>query len=284
VRELNRDESDDILPNYVVERSARPSNGELSAWLSENPPPVYCERKYDGIRGFLFKSGPYLVLSTERGGIYTPDANPSVFGSFPELVHAPFRMILDGVYTSRRGGLHFFDLLQVDERDLRGLPLKERRDILHQVLQGTEIELPYSEAESLSDILKFRDSSFANGFSGVIIKHPTSSYGQPGSWLSLKSPDLIDCFVIDEYKTTSGSSTISWNVGLYDEEGRVVKVGDVSSIVERVKPAEIKPGSVVQLKFKELGEGGILRAPFILKVRHDKTPPECLLSQITARS
>jgi len=42
----------------------------------------------------------------------------------------------------------------------------------------------------------------------------------------------------------------------------------------------VKIGSVVEIRFQEVTDDVKLREPFILKVRHDKTPEECLLSQI----
>ncbi|MBI3841129.1 MAG: hypothetical protein HY297_04140, partial [Thaumarchaeota archaeon] len=51
--------------------------------------------------------------------------------------------------------------------------------------------------------------------------------------------------------------------------------------VERVDPKHIKRGSVVEIRFQELTRDKKLRAAFVLRIRHDKTPEECLMSQLT---
>jgi ATP-dependent DNA ligase len=69
-------------------------------------------------------------------------------------------------------------------------------------------------------------------------------------------------------------------VAVYDDQGRVVELGNVGSTVERVDPRHVKKGSVIEVRFQEVTKDWKLRAPFILRIRHDKTPDECLLSQL----
>jgi len=73
----------------------------------------------------------------------------------------------------------------------------------------------------------------------------------------------------------------SWSVGVYDDGGQVVELGNVGSMVERVDPRKVKEGSVIEVRFQEVTRDKKLRAPFILRIRHDKTPDECLLSQLS---
>jgi ATP-dependent DNA ligase len=42
----------------------------------------------------------------------------------------------------------------------------------------------------------------------------------------------------------------------------------------------VKKGTVVEVRFQEVTEDTKLRGAFILKIRRDKLPRECLLSQI----
>jgi ATP-dependent DNA ligase len=58
-----------------------------------------------------------------------------------------------------------------------------------------------------------------------------------------------------------------------------VELGDVGSMVERVDPRQVKKWSVIEVRFQELTKDKKLRAPFIVRIRHDKTPEECLYSQ-----
>ena len=272
----------DLLPNYVLENYSKAVKLDLPTWLQSNPLPSICEPKLDGIRVFLFKSGEKLVLSSKHGGIYTPKGNPKVFAKVTEFVHAPHRMILDGEYLTN-DGLFLFDILQVDDRDVRPLPLKERKKILREILKGTDLEVNFKVAKTSREILSFKDEVVQKGGEGLVVKNPISTYGQLNSWLKLKRYDTLDCFVIDYEETQEMKKTgipRSWYVGVYDGSGQRVNLGKVGSFVEKVDPRQVTIGSVIEVRFQEVTDDMKLRAPFILRIRHDKTPSECLLSQI----
>ncbi len=273
----------DQLPNYVQENYSKAVKIDLATWLVKNPPPSICERKLDGIRVFLFKSGEKLVLSSKHGGIYTPKSTPQVFARVPEFLHAPDRMIIDGEYVAREAkGLFLFDVLQVDNRDLRGRTLMQRKKVLREILKGTGLEVPYVVAKTAARIQAYKDQMIAEGREGIVVKNPESTYGQLNSWLKLKKFDTVDVFVIDYQDTQELRRTgvaRSWSVGVYDDDGNVVNLGSVGSTVERVDPRQVKKGSVVEVRFQELTRDKKLRAPFIIRIRHDKIPDECLYSQ-----
>ena len=272
------------LPTYVQENYAKAVKKELGTWLSKNPLPSLVEPKYDGIRVFLFKSGENLVLSSKHGGIYTPKSTPQVFSRVPEFTHAPNRAILDGEYVAKEAkGLFLFDVLQVDNRDVRSKPLTERKKILREILKGTGLEVHTTFARSAQKIKELMDENVKQGREGVMVKNPSSTYGQPNSWLKLKKFDTLDVFVTDIVETKEMRSTgipHSWSVAVYDDFGNVVNLGDVGSTVEMVNPRDVKKGSVIEVRFQELTRDKKLRAPFILRIRHDKTPDECLYSQL----
>ena len=272
------------LPTYVEENYAKAVKQELGTWLSRNPLPSIVEPKYDGIRIFLFKSGDKLVLSSKHGGIYTPKSTPQVFSRVPEFTHAPNRMILDGEYVAKEAkGVFLFDVLQVDDRDIRPQPLTERKKILREILRGTGLEVEYTVARGVEKITELRDETVRQGKEGVMVKNPASSYGQPGSWLKLKRFDTIDVFVtgiVDTKEMRSTGIPRSWSVGVYDDRGKVVELGNVGSTVESVDPRRVKKGSVIEVRFQEVTRDRKLRAPFILRIRHDKTPDECKEDQL----
>jgi ATP-dependent DNA ligase len=273
------------LPAYVQENYAKAVKRDLGDWLSKNPLPSFVEDKYDGVRVFLFKSGDKLVLSSKHGGIYTPKSTPQVFSRVPEFTHAPNRMIIDGEYVAREAkGLFLFDVLQVDNRDLRPKPLLERKKVLREILKGTGLEVDYKIARTIEKITELRDATVKEGREGVMVKNPQSTYGQPNSWLKLKRFDTLDVFVTGIVETKELRRTgipRSWSVAVYDDNGQIVDLGNVGSTVERVDPRKVKKGSVVEVRFQEVTRDRKLRAPFVLRIRHDKTPDECLLSQLT---
>lgn len=272
----------DELPNFVLETYAKAVKLNLMEWLAANPLPSICEPKLDGIRIFLFKSGDKLVISSKHGAIYTPKSSPKVFGYVPEFTHAPHRMILDGEYVSTEG-VFLFDVIQIDDRDMRNTALSERKKILREILYGTGLEVPYRLTKTAEEIAVFRDDEIRKGGEGIIVKNPVSTYGQPNSWLKLKRFDTIDCFVIDYEETPEMKRTgipRSWYVGVYDDAGQQVNLGKVGAFVERVDPRQVKKGSVVEIRIQQVTEDVKLRGAFILRVRHDKTPDECLISQL----
>jgi len=274
----------DQLPKYVEENYAKAVKMDLGEWIGKNPLPALVERKYDGIRVFLFKSGDKLVLSSKHGGVYTPRATPQVFSRVPEFTHAPNRMILDGEYVAREEkGLFLFDVLQVDDRDLRQKSLLERKKVLREILRGTGLEVRSVLAKTQQAIVDGMDEAVRGGGEGVVVKNPNSSYGQPSSWLKLKRFDTVDVFVTDLVETKEMRATgiaRSWTMGVYNEAGQVVELGNVGSTVERVDPRHVKKGTVIEVRFQEVTRDRKLRAPFILRIRHDKTPDECLISQL----
>jgi ATP-dependent DNA ligase len=259
----------------VLENYAKAVKLDLATWLLRNPLPSICEPKLDGIRVFLFKSGEKLVLSSKHGAVFTPKGNPKVFARVPEFTHAPHQMILDGEYLSDEG-LFLFDVLQIDDRDVRTLLLPERKKILREILRGTDLEVPNKVANTSEEITEYMKDTLKEGGEGLIVKNPASTYGHPGSWLKLKRFDTVDCFIVDYEETQEMSGYIA----VYGERGERVDLGKVGAFVESVDPRQVKIGSVVELRFQEVTDDQKLRAPFILKVRHDKTPEECLLSQI----
>jgi ATP-dependent DNA ligase len=270
------------LQDYVLENYAKAVKLDLATWLMKNPLPAIVEQKLDGIRVFLFKSGEKLVLSSKHGGIFTPKGSPKVFARVPEFTHAPYQMILDGEYLSK-DGLFLFDILQVDDRDVRPLLLPERKKILEEILRGTDLEVPYRTVSTSEEIVKLMEATVKSGGEGLIVKNPASTYGQPGSWLKMKRYDTVDCFIIGYEETQEMKRTgipRSWYVGVYDDNREEVNLGKVGAFVESVDPRQVKIGSVVEIRFQEVTDDVKLRGSFILKVRHDKTPEECLLSQI----
>jgi len=254
----------------------------LADWLLKNPLPCLVEPKIDGIRVFLFKSGDKLVLSSKHGAVYTPKSSPKVFTTVPEFLHAPHRMILDGEYVASKG-LFLFDVLHVDDRDIRPMVLTERKKVLREILKGTGLEVPFKLAKSSEEILALKDRYIREGNEGLVAKNPQSTYGQPNSWLKMKRYDTIDVFIMDYEKTQDMERTgvpRSWLVGVYDEGGGRVPLGKVGAFVEKVDPRQVKKGTVVEVRYQEVTEDKKLRGAFILRVRHDKLPRECSISQI----
>jgi len=270
----------------MVENYARAVTMDLSEWLSLNPPPSICEPKSDGFRVFVFKSNDKILLATRHGGIYSESTHPMLFKKIdilraPEI---PQKVIFDGEYVAP-DELHIFDLLRIDDRDLTSQVLLERKKILSELLSGPRksLELPSVLANSYQEIQDFKKSEISKGGEGIIVKNPSSVYGQRNSWLKLKRFDTVDCFIIGVERTLEMDRSgvpHSWFIGLYDENDRVLEIGKVGTYLKDVDPTKINIGTVVEIQYQEFTEDKKLRGPFIIKIREDKMKEECKISQI----
>ena len=88
------------------------------------------ERKFDGIRLLAFKNGADVQLFSRN---HLPQNVPSVSNAIAKLPHD--ELILDGEITWPGGSViyHVFDIMWLDGRDLRTLPLEERLEVLKQL-------------------------------------------------------------------------------------------------------------------------------------------------------
>lgn len=207
-----------------------------------------------------------------------------------------------------------FDLIYLDGCDWRRVPLEERKRKLASIVT-TGDSLRYSDhyeeqGNALFDIAKQR------GLEGILAKRRASCYEERRSrdWLKIKIRHEIEC-VVGGYTEPEGSRAHfgSLVLGLYDEQQRLIHVGQVgsgfdhkllSSIWSQLKKLEtkknpffgevealrktywVKPELVAQIEYTEWthgttdGTGPKLRAPVFLGLRDDKDPKECTMKQV----
>jgi bifunctional non-homologous end joining protein LigD len=213
---------------------------------------------------------------------------------------------------------YVFDLLYVDGRDLRRLPLEQRKAELAKILRRTDGLVRPSEyfAEKGRMLM---DVARAQGLEGIVAKRRNSLYEERRSseWVKVKLRQQLEC-VIGGYTDPEGSREHFGSIvlGLYDREGRLRHVGQAGSgfnqrtlgslwrqlqaiatskspffgKVEALRRAHwVEPKLVAQIEFAEwthsTEEGGPkLRAPVFLGLRDDKDPHECRMDQATASS
>lgn len=204
-----------------------------------------CELKLDGIR---------LVLSNTTNGIrcWTRHGTPCI-DRFPELagLELPPKVVLDGelVITDERGHPDFeavmrrfrttdqrkisslmkslpvqyciFDILMIDGRNITKLPLSNRKQILHKVIQKHPHfilvrSFPGSQAQLLFNLIK------EQGLEGIVLKKKKSTY-QVGKrspdWLKVINYQYHHVRLIGLRKDEFG-----WLIGV-EENGRVRPAG-----------------------------------------------------------
>jgi ATP-dependent DNA ligase len=249
------------------------------------------ERKFDGIRLLAFKRGDEVrLLSRNR----LPQHLPPVAHAVAQLPVED--VILDGEATwGPRLHYHVFDVVWLDGRDLRALPLEERRAILHRL----SLQPPLYQVSTLDDVNPWERAARV-GWEGVIAKRRDSRYEHRRSphWLKMKceaSQELVVGGFTDPQGGRKGLGALL--VGYYENGDFVFagKVGtgfDTKLLLEmrarldaleiatppftravglpRLRAHWVHPEIVVQVAFIEWTVHGKLRHSRFLGLRTDK--------------
>jgi ATP-dependent DNA ligase len=215
------------------------------------------EPKWDGFRAIVFRSASDLYIQSR-------DLRP-LDRYFPELHDAllqalPERCVVDGeIVIATAHGLDFdalqlrlhpaasrvaklakespssfvaFDLLAVDGRDVRQLPLSERRTRLERLLSETKPPLHLTPAtRNRATAADWLDRFEGAGLDGVVAKPEQARY-EPGkrAMFKIKHARTADCVVAGFRWHKSGPDAVgSLLLGLYDNKGTLHHVGVTSA-------------------------------------------------------
>ena len=205
---------------------------------------------------------------------------------------------------------HAFDLLGIEGHDLRGLPLLTRKEILREVLPtvgpirytdhiAEQGEVMYTHVERMR-------------LEGIVGKKADAPYrgGRSRSWIKVRTV-RVDDFVVVGWSEGKGSrgGLGSLHVAQHDEDG-LVYMGSVGSgltdaqLDEALKALEaieihetpcasgpvpkgkghhwVEPRLVVEVRYKERTEQGVLRQPSLSRFRDDKPPEQCTVEDAPA--
>jgi bifunctional non-homologous end joining protein LigD len=179
------------------------------------------ERKVDGIRLLAFRD-PRGVRLLSRNRL--PQDVPPVAQAVASL---PVRdVILDGELEWSGAAYHVFDVLWLDGRDLRALPLEERRGIL----ASLPLRPPLVRIEAVTGPEPW-ERARREGWEGVIAKRRGSPYEPKRSrhWMKMKC-EAAQALVVGGYTDPKGA-----RVGLgallvgYFQGGELVFAGKVGT-------------------------------------------------------
>ncbi|HET6176152.1 MAG TPA: non-homologous end-joining DNA ligase [Candidatus Sulfotelmatobacter sp.] len=338
------------LPSVAALQSApekRPMPTTIHPMLAESIDDAFdgadwlFEIKWDGYRAIAFIENGKVRLVSRNQHDLTP--------RYPELADLPRfikakNAILDGEVVAldedgkasfslmqqrtgfrpggRRGAAnadvpvlyYAFDLLYLDGYDWRRVPLDERKRKLASLLVAGD-SVRYSDHYEKQGKALF-EIARQKGLEGIVAKKRSSYYEERRSreWLKIKITHRLEG-VIGGYTEPEGARAHfgSLVLGLYDQKGRLVHVGQVGSGFDQKLLAEIwkvlkkletkknpffgevealrkvawvKPELVAEVEFAEWtggtseGSGPKLRAPVFLGLRDDKDPKECVLEEL----
>jgi ATP-dependent DNA ligase len=222
------------------------------------------EPKWDGFRTLVFRDGDELLLQSR-------DEKP-MNRYFPELVEPllaalPRRCILDGeVVIAGENGLDFealllrihpaasrvkllaaqmpasyvaWDLLAIDDEDLREVPLEQRRARLEKVLGDASGSVHLSPATTDRELAVDWFNRFEGaGLDGVMAKRLDSAYrAGERTMIKVKHSRTADCVVggFRWHKNGQGTMVGSLLLGLYDEAGTLHHVGVTAAFTNAVR-------------------------------------------------
>jgi bifunctional non-homologous end joining protein LigD len=316
--------------------AAPPARPDQPAWLDPelatltrdrfSDPAWIFERKLDGERCLAFKSGGTTRLMTrnqkEDTGTYPELAGALAAQQADDFIIDGEIVAFDGSQTSfarlqqRLGVRHpgpdllaavpvlyyIFDVLWADGRDVRPLPLRERKAILRDLLTFAG-PLHFTEHQDTDGEAYFRQAC-ASGWEGLIAKRADAPYraGRSRDWLKFKCESGQE-FVIGGFTDPRGSRTGfgALLLGYYDPGHQLVYAGKVGTGfnqrtldslhavlagLEQDRPPFdhgklprsgvhwVQPRLVAEVGFSEWTTDGELRHPRFQGLRDDKDPAE----------
>ena len=254
------------------------------------------ERKFDGIRLLGFKKGTDVrLLSRNQLPQHLPPVAQAI-GSLPAR-----NLILDGemTWSAAAARFHVFDIMWLDDDDLRSRPLEDRRDALEKL----PLQSPLVLVERLHSERPW-EQACAEGWEGVIAKRRGSLYEPRRSpaWLKMKC-ELTAQFVVGGFTDPQGVRVGlgALLVGHFngDELLFAGKVGTgfdskllrelrarldrleiaappftVGKGLPRIRAHWVQPEVFVEVGFIEWTVHGKLRHPRLVGIRYDKSPQE----------
>ncbi len=201
-----------------------------------------------------------------------------------------------------------FDLLALEGFDLRQLPLVNRKAILRKMLpQAGLIRYVDHFEERGEDVY---EHVLRLQLEGIVAKKADSTYrgGRSRNWLKVRS-DRSDDFVVVGFTPPKrgrtgfgalhlaayegGELRYAGRVGGGFSDSQLAEIADELTALDRPEPAFldapgtpgaggksgghrwVEPELVVEVRYKERTEDGLLRQPVFLRLREDKAPVEC---------
>jgi bifunctional non-homologous end joining protein LigD len=317
---------------------ARPARPDQPGWLDPelatltrdrfSDPAWIFERKLDGERCLAFRSGEAVRLMTrnqkEDTSTYPELSQALVVQQADDFIIDGEIVAFDGSQTSfsrlqqRLGVRHpgpdlvaavpvyyfIFDVLWAQGRDVRPLPLLERKQLLRDLLRF-EDPLRFTEHKDTDGEAYFSDAC-ASGWEGLIAKRADSPYrpGRTKDWLKFKCESGQE-FVIGGFTDPQGTRTGfgALLLGYYDPGHQLIYAGKVGtgftqqtldSLHATLAGLEqdrspfaggklprsgvhwVQPRLVAEVGFSEWTTAGELRHPRFQGLRDDKDPADVI--------
>lgn len=294
----------------------------------DGPQWIY-EIKWDGYRAVAFMNDGEVELKSRNDNSF----NKKFYPVFKALKEWNVNAIVDGevVVLNKKGISDFealqnwrnekdgplkyyvFDILWLDGKDLRKLPLRDRRKILEAVIPDSSI-IRHSDSLDASGTELYK-LALASGLEGIIAKRADSIYltgARTSDWLKIKAKKRQEVIIAGYTRNTETTKEFSALIGAVYDKGKLIFTGKIgtgfsaqqqkemlkqfaplvtskapfSEIPDVNKPTRfnprpsdaeviwLKPELVCEVAYAEITSDGIMRHPSFIAMRTDKDPEE----------
>ena len=226
------------------------------------------QQKQDGERRLLVKSGNDIIGINKKGN------EVSLPNEIINSINFACDFILDGEIIGNT--FHVFDLLMVNDQDLKTIPCVDRLKYLQTFNFGSHIkivETAYTTRDKriLFDILKRENAE------GIVFKRKNSTYksGRPnsgGDQLKFKF-QKSGTFIVKDH--TTGKRSVG--LDMLNDKGKRVFLGKTTIPPNKEIPAI---GSFVEVQYLYAFKGGAIFQPVYLKERFDCDLTDVNISQL----
>lgn len=223
---------------------------------------------------------------------------------FDEKGNPSFELMQNRSRGNHKAVYIVFDITEKNGKDLRELPIEVRKEILSKtIIEDEHLQsMPFTE-----NGVQLWNKIHKRKLEGVMAKQKGSPYitGRTSEWLKIKEENTIDCVIVGIIQKKREISSLA--LGLYDENNNLKFIGKVGTgfseamlnsladILEKSKTLKVDPivgdlptnlipvipKKVCEVRFLKVTKDFKLRIPVFLRLREDKLPNECLLTQLT---
>ena len=258
--------------------------------LIEDPDWIF-EQKFDGTRGVCVVNEKEVwwpgakgvgELSHTAATQHLPVLNPYLSKLMENTEFG--QIVLDGEIMVGTGDYYIWDILYFREGDTVLIDpnisdLKTRRKILEALYERLPDDGPIKLVRQATNPIEkkglYEDVKFGGG-EGVMAKRLDGKYEsgkRVDHTVKLKFVKTADVVVLQVNRPDRRHGNFA--LGAYNEKGKVVFIGSCSAIG---KDPETKVGDVIEVAYL-YWTGNSLYQPRMLRIRTDKPPSDCLISQ-----
>lgn len=303
--------------SFNPEKVIKPMLATSVEKVFDDPEWIY-ELKWDGYRVLSYINEGEVKLYS-RNGILMNSKFPSLVTDLENVEH---NAILDGevVVVDKQGIPEFqqlqnfdaqtkgqllyyvFDLLYLNEHSVIELPLVDRKSLIPEILENTELSRYCDHIQAKG--AQFFKKAVEEGMEGIIAKKADSLY-VPGyrtdQWLKIKAENSQEAIICGYTESTGDTLFGSLILGIYKDKeltyigncGTGYSNEEQKTLFKKLKPLEInerpfdkkinlkgriphwvKPVLVCEVKFSEWTKQKIMRHPVYKGLRADKTSSE----------